>query len=92
MLELRRKDGSITAIGYGWLEQTDYDPTAGITLWARGRKIELKGRHLNAEIRPFVRLFEGIVRHRVTWIREANLHELIETRDGGPVIDEITSC
>src|SRR6266404_1320814 len=67
MLELRKKDGNILAVGYGWLERVEFNPSEGITLSIVGRTIRIKGRHLNGEARPAVRLFEGITRHRVPW-------------------------
>ncbi len=72
MLELRKKDGSIRAVGYAWLEQAEFDPSGVITLTVGGQKIRLKGRNLNLEVRPTVRLFEGLTRHRVPWVREGN--------------------
>jgi hypothetical protein len=72
MLELRRKSGNVTAIGYGWIERIDFDPSEGITLHALGQKFRIKGRNLNTEVRPTIRLFEGICRHRVPWIRESD--------------------
>ena len=36
MLELRKKDGNITAIGYAWIEKIEFDPSHGITLHALG--------------------------------------------------------
>lgn len=74
MLELRKKDGNIHAIGYGWIERAEYDPSVGITLHALGRSIRISGRNLNSPQSGGVgvRLFEGIIRHRVTWIHEAD--------------------
>lgn len=89
MLELRRKDGSIVAIGYGWLERVAFDPSEGITLSAAGQKIRIKGRNLNAETRPAVRLFEGIVRHRVPWVREADRAATMEAEARATIIDSI---
>ena len=89
MLELRRKDGSIVAIGYGWLERVQFDPSEGITLSAAGQKIRIRGRNLNAEVRPTVRLFEGITRHRVPWIQEADRATGLEAGDRETVIDAI---
>lgn len=89
MLELRKKDGGITAIGYGYLERAEYDPSEGITLHVLGQKIRLKGRNLNAEARPAVRLFEGITRHKVAWVREADHRESMTADDGDTVIDAI---
>ncbi len=89
MLELRRKDGSIVAIGYGWLERVAFDPSDGITLSAAGQKIRIKGRNLNSEVRPSVRLFEGIARHRVPWVREADRAAAMETHARATIIDSI---
>jgi hypothetical protein len=89
MLELRRKDGSILAVSYGGLE-IEFDPSEGIRLHTlSGRKIRIKGRNLNAEVRPTVRLFEGITRHRVPWIQEADRATGLEAGDRETVIDAI---
>jgi len=74
MLELRKKNGNILAIGYGWIEKMEFDPSEGITLHALGQKFRIKGRNLNSEVRPMVRLFDGMCRHRVPWIQEADEH------------------
>lgn len=89
MLELRRKDGSIVAIGYGWIERVAFDPSEGIMLSAGGQKIRIKGRNLNAEVRPSVRLFEGIARHRVPWVREADRSAAMEAEARATIIDSI---
>jgi hypothetical protein len=34
--------------------------------------IRIKGRNLNAEVRPEVRLIQGIAHHRVAWVQEAD--------------------
>lgn len=89
MLELRRKNGNILAIGYGWLERVEFNPSEGITLAIIGRTIRIKGRHLNGELRPGVRLFEGITRHRVPWLKEADEPESLEAGDVATVIEGI---
>ncbi|KAA0214967.1 MAG: hypothetical protein EDM82_08470 [Cyanobacteria bacterium CYA] len=89
MLELRRKDGSMLAIGYGWIERVAFDPSEGITLSIGGQKVRIKGRNLNAELRPSVSLFEGITRHRVPWIREADRSTALTAGDNDTVIDAI---
>lgn len=86
MLELRKKNGNITAIGYAWIERIEFDPSEGITIHALGQSIKIKGRNLNVECRPQVRLFDGLARHRVAWIRE--LPGACDLSDG-PVIDLI---
>lgn len=70
MLELRKKDGNITAIGYAWIEKIEFDPSEGITIHALGQKVQIQGRNLNAEVRPGISLFQGLTRHRVPWILE----------------------
>ena len=80
MLELRKRDGSIMAISYAYLERAEFDPTDGITLHALGRKITITGRNLNAEVAPKVRLFHAITRHRVAWVRESERAESLDAR------------
>lgn len=89
MLELRKKDGNILAVGYGYLDHAEFNPSEGITLSVAGRKIQIKGRNLNAEVRSMVRLFEGITRHRVPWVCEADEPESLEADEGATVIDGI---
>lgn len=71
ILELRKKTGVIRAISYAWIEEFDFDPSTGIVLRARGQTIRIKGRNLNGGSGA-VRLFEGICRHRVPWVRETD--------------------
>ena len=72
MLELRTKNGNIVAVGYSWLERVEFDPSEGIMLHMVGQKIRIRGRNLNGDARPNVRLFQGITRHKVPWIQEAD--------------------
>ena len=89
MLELRKKDGNIMAVGYGWLERAEFDPSEGITLWIAGCRIGIQGRNLNAEVRPSVRLFAGIVRHRVPWIQEADQVESMQASEKATMVEGI---
>jgi hypothetical protein len=89
MLELRKRDGSILAIGYGWLERIEFDPSMGITLHMGGQHIRIVGRNLNAELRPCVRLFEGLTRHRIPWLRETPRDEHFHVIDSTCAIDSI---
>lgn len=89
MLELRRKDGEILAVGYGYLDHAAFDPSQGVTLSVAGKKIRIKGRNLNAEVRPTVRLFEGIARHRVPWVQEADRGSGMAADERDTVIDAI---
>lgn len=89
MLELRKKTGHILAVGYGYLERAEFDPSEGITLLVLGRTIRLKGRNLNTDASPGVTLFGGICRHRVPWVQEASRGTLMRATDTMPVVDAI---
>lgn len=89
MLELRKKTGDVLAIGYNWIERVEFDPSEGITLHALGRQLRIKGRRLNSEVRPLVRLFAGIVRHRVPWVQEADGRGSFGEGGTTPLIDAI---
>jgi len=89
MLELRKKAGNALAVSYGWLERVEFDPSEGITLHLGGQKITIKGRNLNGETRPQVRLFNGICRHRVSWIQEADQPADLRADAGATLIESI---
>ncbi|MBX3387260.1 MAG: hypothetical protein KF768_11875 [Phycisphaeraceae bacterium] len=89
MLELRRKDGSITAVGYAWVERVEYNPSEGIRLLVAGQEVRIRGRNLNKEVRPSVRLFEGLTRHRVPWVREADRTTDMQSGDAETVVESI---
>jgi hypothetical protein len=88
-VELRRKDGSIRAIGYAWIEQMDFDPSDGIVLHCGGRQIRIRGRNLNAEAKPNLRLFQGLARHRVPWIQEADEPAAMGAAKDATVIESV---
>lgn len=88
MLELRKKDGSMKAVGYAWLHEADFDPGV-ITLHVIGQEIKIIGRNLNAENRPNIKLFHGITRHRVPFIQEADQATLMKAGDRDTVIEKI---
>ncbi len=89
MLELRKKEGTIVALPYAYIERADFDPTQGITLYVMGKQVRIKGRNLNGEIRPHVHLFNGITRHRVPWVRQANGHGASTAGESETVIESI---
>jgi hypothetical protein len=89
MLELRKKTGNIRAIGYAWLQRIEFDPSKGITLLGAGEKIQLIGRHLNAEVLPNLRLFQSLVRQRVLWVQEADEATLLQAKDHQTLIERI---
>lgn len=92
MLELRKKDGTIVAYPYAWLEKATFDPSEGILLKFGVEKLKIIGRNLNSELRPNVRLFAGIVRHRVPWLQEADQAHAMEAGRGAVVIEQIVGC
>ncbi|HEY4313823.1 MAG TPA: hypothetical protein VGN12_30570 [Pirellulales bacterium] len=73
MLELRLRGGRVEACGYMWLDNATFDPSEGITLYFARKVVKISGRNLDTQIRPGVNLFEALLRHRVTWLREADL-------------------
>jgi hypothetical protein len=89
MLELRKKDGHVLAVGYSWLERVEFDPSEGITLHLPGRKVKITGSGLNTDARPTIRLFDGIIRHRVPWIREAGRAESLKSDADAVVVESI---
>lgn len=89
MLELRRRDGSSLAVGYNWLEKAEFDPANGIVLVVGEATIRVRGQNLNSELRPNVRLYEGITRHRVPWIREASQIDILTAQRGETLVERI---
>jgi hypothetical protein len=89
MLEIRHKDGRVTAKGYSWLQSAEFDPSTGITLNFSGEKVTIAGRNLNAEARPNVRLFAGILRHRVPWIQEADGATVLQAAKVAVLVEEV---
>jgi hypothetical protein len=90
MLELRHKDGNIDAFPYAWLSKANFDPSEGITLRFGAETVKITGRNLNAEVRPNVRLFAAIVRHRVPYIQEADGPTLLSSHRQAIVVERIT--
>lgn len=91
-LELRRKDGSIIAYPYHWLGPAEFNPSEGITLKFGVATVKITGRNLNAQIRPNVRLFSGLMRQRVIWIQEADRAAAMAAERGAVIIDSIAVC
>ena len=89
MLEIRQKDGGITAFSYAWLDQVHYNPSEGITLRFSGKSVKITGSNLNTEVRPNIRLLDGIIRQRVPWIAETSGAIVSTNPLQGPQIDEI---
>jgi hypothetical protein len=89
MLELRKKTGDIRAIGYGWIEKIDFDPSAGITVYAGEEIIRIKGRNLNAVAGRPISMLGGIMRHRVPWIAESDQSKMLQAIGSDVVVEAI---
>jgi hypothetical protein len=87
-LQLKRRDGNILAVGYGWFE-AEFDPSIGITLRFSDKKVVIKGRNLNTESRPNIRLFDGIARYRIPWVREMGYPEQLKSKETETVVESI---
>lgn len=89
MLVLRSRDGRIAAIPYAGIDRMIFDPSDGITLFAGGGRIRIVGINLNTEVREGVRLFDGLTRHRVTWVRESCAGDSLLGEEHGVSIERI---
>lgn len=88
-LELRQKSGRILAVNYAFIGKFEFDPAAGITIHCGNQLIRIKGRNLNSEIRPNVRLFQGITRFRVNWVQEAERATVMQAGKDAVLIESI---
>jgi hypothetical protein len=89
MIELRKKDGNVRALGYAWLGQADFDPSNGITLDFGRQKVRIRGRNLNQPSGSGGQLFDGICRHRVAWVREADELSAMKTGEHETLVEQI---
>jgi len=89
MFEVRCRNGKREAFRYSWLEHAVFDPSEGIILQFGRKTVRITGRNLNAEIRPNLRLFDSILRHRVPWIREAGAPEALAAPKQAVVIEQV---
>lgn len=86
MLELRKGNGNILALSYADLEAAAFDPSDGITLEFHRITVRVRGQNLNAG-QP--KLFEGIVRHRVSWLHEIDHAQRPEAARTGTAVSSI---
>jgi hypothetical protein len=89
MLSVYKKDGGATAFGFSWLDRVEYNPSTGLLLHFTGQTVKITGRNLNAEIRPNVRLFDAVCRHRVPWIRESDSSAVMTAGKQATIIESI---
>ena len=89
MLELRKRTGNVMAIPYAYISAVLFDASEGITIKCGEMSIVIKGRNLNTEARPQVRLFQGLTRHRVPWVQEAERSGSVQVNRTSVQIDSI---
>jgi hypothetical protein len=89
-LELKKRDGTIVALGYSWLERVELDASGALALHFTNQRVKIIGRNLNSESRPNVRMLDGILRHRVPWIREFSERDALVAEKRSIVVEEIT--
>ena len=92
-LELRFANGESQAFPYHWLGPVHYRPSAGLLLRFVGDQVFLvllEGSNLNALVNNAVSLYDrGILRRRVTWVREMTRQELGKAGQGEVTIERI---
>ncbi|HEV3304436.1 MAG TPA: hypothetical protein VG055_32595 [Planctomycetaceae bacterium] len=89
MLQVRYRNGTIEAFPYALLSFAQFKRSEGIWLCFGGKTIRIVGRNLDAECRPNLRLFDGIMRRRVTWIQEADEPTAMNAPKGALVIEDV---
>src|SRR5262249_13403170 len=71
---------------YGWLGPAQYNPSAGILIRFVGDLVYfvlIEGSNLNLLVNGAISLYDrGILRHRVTWVREMTRQELAKAGEG----------
>jgi hypothetical protein len=89
---LRNKEGDSLAFPYSWLGPSHYHPSRGILLvFAGGEQlgVRIRGRNLNA-LNDGISLYDrGILRHRVTFVRESTDHDSAEPSKGECLVERI---
>ncbi len=92
-IEFRLADGNCRAFPFSWLGPMTYNPSAGLLLQFVGDRVHwvfIEGSNLNTTVNGAVSLFDsGILRHRITWVREMNRAEISRAKPGEVVIDRI---
>ena len=95
-LEFRLANGNREAFPYNWLGPARYNPSAGILLKFVGDLVYLvliEGSNLNKLMNDAISLYErGILRHRVTWVREMTRQELADAGEGETTVSRIRTA
>ena len=93
-LEFRRRgQGDSFSLPYSWLGPTRYHPSDGVVMvFSAGDLflVRIRGRNLNRLTERGVSLYDrGILRHRVTWVREAAEGQSETDREDDCVVSRI---
>lgn len=92
-LELRFANGNREAFPYSWLGPAKYNPSTGILLKFVGDLVYLvliEGTNLNTLMNNVISLYDrGILRHRITWLREMTRQELENASEGEATVEHI---
>ena len=92
-VEFRLATGNAVAFPYSWLGPATYDPSRGVTLFFVGDRtyrVEIAGRNLDAVVGGAVTLFDrGLLRHRVTWVRELDPADARRLPDAALAVERI---
>jgi len=93
-LELRFTNGNSEAFPYSWLGPVQFDPSHGLLLRFVGDLVHLvliEGSNLNVlSGKGGASLYDrGILRHRVTWVREMTRMQIQRTVEGDATIERI---
>jgi hypothetical protein len=94
MVEFRFRDGNTESYPYQWLGPVRFNPSVGLLLKFTGDVVTLvliRGSNLDTVVKDRgVNLIDrGLLRHRVTWVREMDEDEVRKTGKGEPTIDRI---
>ena len=92
-VEFRFANGNRLAFPYTWLGPAWYDPSAGLLLKFVGDLayyVLVEGSNLNRPVNGSVTLYDrGILRHRVTWVREMTRAELAGLGEGEVAVERV---
>src|SRR5262249_19343428 len=92
-IEFRRAhEGDEVSFPYSWLGPTRHHPSVGIQMLFAGSElylVTLRGRNLNTMASGISLYDRGLLRHRVTWCREATREESRTLPESACVIERI---
>lgn len=95
-IEFRFANNNRQAFPYGWLGPTQYNPSAGILLKFVGDLVYyvlIEGSNLNQLVGGATNLYDrGILRHRVTWVREMTRPDLAKAGEGEATVEHIRTA